>query len=189
MKLNTPNKLTILRICMIPLFIFFLLFEGIPFNYLIALAVFAIASLTDMLDGHLARKHNLITNFGKFLDPLADKMLVTSALICFIELDAVSSIVVVIIIAREFLVTSLRLIAAAEGKVIAAGLFGKIKTCAQIGAIIITMLLMQMVELNLLGTGAFTVTVNVIMWLTAAVTVASGIQYLWDNRSCINTEK
>ena len=106
--MNTPNKLTVLRMVLIPFFLFFLLFD-LPHHYLYALILFAAASFTDFLDGYLARRDGIVTDFGKFLDPVADKLLVTSALICFIELGFASSIVVVIIIAREFIVTSLRI--------------------------------------------------------------------------------
>ncbi|MEG1994555.1 MAG: CDP-diacylglycerol--glycerol-3-phosphate 3-phosphatidyltransferase, partial [Oscillospiraceae bacterium] len=129
--MNLPNKLTVLRICLIPLFLFFLYCNFIPHNFLIALVVFGAASFTDMLDGKIARKHNLVTDFGKFMDPLADKLLVISAMIAFVGLNLASSIVVIIILAREFLVTSLRLVAANSGVVIAADKWGKYKTVSQ----------------------------------------------------------
>ena len=132
--MNLPNKLTLFRIFLIPVFILVMLFN-IPSKYLIACVIFIVASITDAMDGHIARKHNLITDFGKFMDPLADKLLVISALICMIEVDLVSSWMVIIIVARELTVSILRAIAAADGKVIAASGGGKLKTISQMIAI------------------------------------------------------
>jgi len=134
--MNLPNKLTLLRVTMIPFFVFFLLTDYIAYSSYIALVIFVIASLTDLLDGKIARKHNLVTNFGKFMDPLADKLLVTSALICFIGMDRIPAVFVLIIIAREFIISGFRLIAAEAGVVIAAGYLGKIKTTVQMITII-----------------------------------------------------
>ena len=136
--MNLPNKLTILRVIMIPFFVVFMLFPitGEADKW-IALALFIIASLTDMLDGHIARKYNLVTNFGKFMDPLADKLLVCSALICFVELHVLPSWMVIIIISREFIISGFRLIAADNGIVIAAGYWGKLKTVFQMVMIIL----------------------------------------------------
>lgn len=188
--MNTPNKLTVLRVVMIPVFLIFLMNSSIPHNYLWALIIFSAASLTDMLDGHLARKHNLITDFGKFMDPLADKLLVTSALICFIQLGLVSSIVVVIIVAREFLVTSLRLVASSSGKVIAADIWGKVKTVAQLITIIAIQLMQELVYTGIMPDNGVSDTIgSVMMWIVAALTVISGANYLWKNRSFVNTAK
>lgn len=187
--MNTPNKLTILRIILVPFFIFFLLMTQIPHNNLWALIIFVIASLTDMFDGKIARKYNLITNFGKFLDPLADKLLVTSALICFIDLKFTSSIVVVIIVAREFLVTSLRLIAAGEGTVIAAGYLGKVKTVVQMVA---TIMIMFSAELDYIGLSlpiSPMLISNIVMWIAVALTIISGAQYILQNKSFISSNK
>ncbi len=159
--MNLPNKLTLLRVILVPFFVAFLLISQIPYHYPLALLVFAVAAITDALDGNIARKHGLVTTFGKFLDPLADKVLVLSALICFISLGVCSPVVVIIVVTREFLVTSLRLVAAADGTVIAA------------------MGLESAIEM----------TGNILMWITAVVTVISGIDYLVKNRSCINTTK
>ena len=123
--MNTPNKLTLIRVILIPFFVLFLMTDLLPASQLWALAVFAIASFTDFLDGYLARRDQLVTNFGKLMDPLADKLLVTAALICFVEIGLAPAWVVIIIISREFLVTSIRLVAAGEGKVIAADKSGK----------------------------------------------------------------
>lgn len=188
--MNTPNKLTLLRVAMIPVFLVFLLCSGIPHNYLWALLVFTAASLTDLLDGYLARKYELITDFGKFMDPLADKLLVTSALICFIQLGFADALVVVIIVAREFLVTSLRLVASTNGKVIAADIFGKLKTVSQIVAIVAILLLQELVSSGfLISAGLAAAVGNTLMWIVAVLTVCSGANYLWKNRSFINTAK
>ena len=188
--MNTPNKLTMVRIMLIPFFVLFLLMPQLPHNYLFALLIFVVASVTDALDGHIARKNGLITNFGKFLDPLADKLLVTSALICFVELGFASSVVVVLITAREFLVTSLRLVASDKGVVIAASPLGKMKTISQMIAII-TILLMQ--ELNFmgimaLGTTAFAVG-EALMWISCIFTIVSGAQYMYNGREFILSDK
>lgn len=130
--MNTPNKLTLARVILVPVFLFFFLMKNIPGHYTIAFAVFAIASATDFLDGHLARKHHLVTTFGKFLDPLADKMLVTCALLCLMDLRLCPMIAVAIIILRDTAVNALRLLAASEdGTVIAAAQSGRIKTALQ----------------------------------------------------------
>ncbi|MBR6407667.1 MAG: CDP-diacylglycerol--glycerol-3-phosphate 3-phosphatidyltransferase [Clostridia bacterium] len=134
--MTTPNKLTIARIALSPVFLFFLLFKTMPHHYLAALLVFIAASVTDLLDGKMARRDNTITTFGKFLDPLADKVLVSCALVGMVELSLFSSWFTVIILTREFLVTSVRLIASGKGKVIAANYWGKVKTVTQIVAII-----------------------------------------------------
>lgn len=129
--MNLPNRLTIARVIMIPFFLVFLMTDFFPRSRYAALAIFIIASLTDMLDGKIARKYNLVTNFGKFMDPLADKLLVCSAMIAFIELDLIPAWIVIIIIAREFIISGFRLIAAEKNVVIAAGMSGKIKTTVQ----------------------------------------------------------
>ncbi len=187
--MNLPNKLTVLRILMVPFFVLFLLVDSIPFHYLLALIFFAVASFTDCLDGYLARKHHLVTNFGKFLDPLADKVLVLSAMIAFIELGLSSSVVVIIVIAREFLVTSLRLVAAGEGTVIAASIYGKIKTISQMFSIVAILLLEAVNEIVPLSGVDIPLISNILMWITAVIAVISGIDYLWKNRHCINTTK
>lgn len=138
--MNLPNKLTMLRILLVPFFVFFMIANSSSAFRLTALIVFSIASLTDMLDGKIARKHNLITTFGKLMDPLADKVLVMSAMICFVSLNFAPAWVVIVILTREFLVTSLRLIAAGEGLVIAADKWGKMKTVTQMLWIILTLL-------------------------------------------------
>ena len=126
--MNLPNKITLFRVIMIPFFLLFLLVPGIPGGKYIALAIFIIASASDALDGYIARKHNLVTDFGKFMDPLADKLLVCSALICFVEFNYIPAWVVIIIIAREFTISGFRLVASDNGVVLAASYFNKIKT-------------------------------------------------------------
>lgn len=176
-----------LRICLIPLLVLLLVMKEIPHNAFFALLIFSIASVTDLLDGYLARKHEITTNFGKFLDPLADKMLVTSVLICFIELGLASSVAVVIIIAREFIVTSLRLVASDKGVVIAANIWGKLKTITQITAIIIILLLQETLFLGWIKDVQLINLINgLCIWTACAVTVASGIQYLWAGRKYIS---
>ena len=131
MQMNLPNKLTILRVIMIPVFVVFLLCNNIPYNNLIAVVIFALACITDALDGHIARKNNLVSNFGKFMDPLADKLLVCSALLCFVALKQIPVWIAIIIVSREFIISGFRLIASDNGVVIAASKWGKLKTIAQ----------------------------------------------------------
>ena len=176
--MNLPNKLTIFRVILIPFFVFFLLapyFEGYG-NY-IAVAIFIIASFTDFLDGYLARKHNLVTNFGKFMDPLADKLLVSSALICLVETGQLASWIVVIIIAREFIISGFRLIAADKGVVIAAGYWGKLKTVVQMVMIIVLLLNIPL--------DAFRIVEQVLIWASLALTVISLIDYLIKNKDVL----
>ena len=163
--MNLPNKLTVLRIILVPVFMVLYL---LGFGWLSA-AVFALASATDWADGYLARKNNLVTNFGKFMDPLADKLLVTAALLCLLESGVVSSWVVMVILAREFIVTGVRLVAMSEGKVIAAGQLGKIKTVMQIIAVIYALVL---------GGGIIT---DILIYLSVAMTVISGADYIIHN--------
>lgn len=149
--MNLPNKLTVLRIIMVPFFVAFLLSPGFAHHYLWAAILFSTAALTDHFDGALARKNNQITNFGKFLDPLADKILVVSALVCFVDLRLASTWCVLLIIAREFMVTSIRLVAVDNGVVIAANNWGKTKTISQIVAIIAILIFQYIQELVTLG--------------------------------------
>ena len=170
--MNLPNKLTILRVLLIPVFVFFLLadFWGKYFDY-IALAVFIIASLTDMLDGMIARKYNLITNFGKFMDPLADKLLVCSAMICLLDLGRIPAWVVIVIIAREFIISGFRLVASDKGVVIAAGYIGKAKTVFQI--IMIMLMILDIEQIQLLT--------DIVMYIAVALTIISLVDYIGRN--------
>lgn len=178
--MNLPNKLTMLRIFLVPIFVFLLLnpLFGAA-NKWIVLGIFCVACFTDFLDGKIARKYNLITDFGKFMDPLADKLLVCSALICLIDLKLLPSWFVVIVIARELVVSGLRLVAVDNGIVIAASWWGKFKTAFQMTLIIL--LLINLEELAVITA--------VIFWITLALTLVSMIDYLWKNRSVINQTK
>ena len=168
--MNLPNKLTVLRVIMVPFFVFFMLTDvGGAANKWIALVIFAVASLTDMLDGKIARARGLVTNFGKFMDPLADKLLVSSALICMIELGMLPAWIVIIIISREFIITGFRLIAVENGVVIAASWWGKIKTVMQMAMIIVVMLGSN----DLIG--------MVLIALATIFTVISGVDYIVKN--------
>lgn len=187
--LNTPNKLTIFRILLVPLMVFFLLVEAIPSRFLLALCVFIVASITDHLDGKLARKNNQVTDFGKFLDPLADKMLVMSTLICFVELRLLSAVPVIIILMREFIVTSIRLVAMSAGKVIAANMWGKIKTATQIISIIVILLSQCVTQSNLLNprvVHTIYLLNEVFIWLAVAASVYSGYVYVKENMKFIS---
>ncbi|WP_101697182.1 CDP-diacylglycerol--glycerol-3-phosphate 3-phosphatidyltransferase [Clostridium minihomine] len=150
--MNLPNKLTVFRILLVPVFVAVLLAAGLPHHYLWAAILFGVASYTDHLDGMLARKYNQITDFGKFMDPLADKILVISALVCFVQLHLADVWLVLLIIAREFMVTSIRLVAADKGQVIAANNWGKAKTVSQIIAVLAVLMLQYWQELAAMGT-------------------------------------
>ena len=186
--MNLPNKLTVLRMALVPVFVVLMLWDTLPMHLLWALVVFAAASLTDMLDGKIARARGLITTFGKLMDPLADKILVMSAMLCFVELSWAPAWAVIIILGREFLVTSLRLVAAGEGKVIAADWWGKVKTVTQMIWVIYSLLWMfisnegfsttmppQMVAA---GNGVMAV----LLVASVVFTVLSGFNYCYKNR-------
>lgn len=178
MRMNLPNKLTILRVCMIPFFVFFLLFQDIQNNNIIALVIFCVACITDALDGYLARKNNLISNFGKFMDPLADKLLVCSALICFVELKLLSAWIVIIIISREFIISGFRLIASDNGVVIAASIWGKFKTIAQ--------MIMAILLIANFNNQIFDIAEQVFIYLSLVLTIISLIDYLVKNRKVLH---
>lgn len=175
--MNLPNKLTLARICMIPVFVFFLLTDLVPYSNYIAVAIFIIACLTDALDGHIARKYHLITNFGKFMDPLADKLLVCSALICFVQLQLIPAWIIIVIISREFIISGFRLIASDNGIVIAASWWGKFKTTAQ-------MILSILLIVNFDGT-FFNTLEQVFIYIALALTVISLIDYLIKNKNVL----
>ncbi len=192
--MNLPNCLTVLRLIMTPFFLASLIYE-FPQHYLIALIIFAAASITDMFDGQIARKRNLITDFGKFLDPLADKMLTTSAFLGFVFLKIGLGTVWIafIVLIREFLITSLRLVSAGKGTVIAANVWGKAKTVSQMFAIIVTILGRYILSFSSANVLAVQVTVSVVtnstLWISAALTVISGVIYVAENKKYINPEK
>jgi CDP-diacylglycerol--glycerol-3-phosphate 3-phosphatidyltransferase len=178
--MNLPNKLTLFRVILIVPFVILLLGgHAIPaisgYADYISLVIFIVASLTDLLDGKIARKYNLVTNFGKFMDPLADKLLVCSALICLIELDRIPAWIVIIIISREFIISGFRLIAADNRVVIAASYWGKFKTTFQ----------MIMVCLMIANISALSVLTQIIMWIALALTVISLVDYLIKNKGVI----
>ena len=175
--MNLPNKLTILRVILIPFFVVFMLFDitGAADKW-IALVIFCVASLTDMLDGKIARKYNLVTNFGKFMDPLADKLLVCTALICLTSMNRLNVIVVLVIIAREFIISGFRLVASDNGIVTAASYWGKFKTVSQMALIIV--LIMD------LG-GVWNVVGTVLTWVALLLTVVSLIDYIAKNKQVL----
>jgi len=179
--MNLPNKLTVLRVILIPFFLVALMVDAIPYGKWIAVGIFIIASLTDMLDGKIARKYNLITNFGKFMDPLADKLLVCSAMIALIELDRIPAWVVIIIIAREFIISGFRLVASDNGIVIAAGWWGKVKTVVQMVMIIVLMCDF--------GGNVVTIIENILIYAALALTVISLIDYLVKNKGVLAEQK
>lgn len=180
--MNLPNKLTMFRVILIPFFVFFVLTDhaGAASKW-IALGIFVAASLTDLLDGHIARKRNLITNFGKFMDPIADKLLVCSALICLVDIGRIYSWVVIIIIAREFVISGFRLIASDNGVVLAASYWGKFKTTFQM-----VMICLMIADIP---NRAVAVLTDIIMWAALALTVISLVDYLWKNRSILAEQK
>ncbi|MGG7175972.1 CDP-diacylglycerol--glycerol-3-phosphate 3-phosphatidyltransferase [Clostridium paraputrificum] len=196
--MNLANKLTLVRILLVPVFLVFLAVKDIPYGTYIATVIFILASLTDKLDGYIARSRNQITNFGKFMDPLADKLLVTAALISLVELQVVPSWAAIIIIAREFAVSGLRTIAAAEGKVIAASWWGKIKTVIQIIAIVLLLL-----QVNIYNSAYLTGLVessDIVYWIfcnipgwslniAVIITLISGYDYFIKNKHTISTDR
>ena len=180
--MNLPNKLTIMRVILIPFFVFFLLSPYFPaYGNYIAVAIFIVASLTDMLDGKIARKYNLVTNFGKFMDPLADKLLVCSAMICLIELDRLAAWIVIVIIAREFIISGFRLVASDNGVVFAASYWGKFKTTFQMLMVIVLILDIQMPFFQILGT--------VLTYVALILTVVSLIDYIVKNKDVLKDQK
>lgn len=189
MKLNLPNRLTLLRVLLVPVFMIFAALShfGRPdFNSLLSLlagVVFAAASFTDFLDGFLARRQNLVTNFGKFMDPLADKMLTTAALIYMVSDGVCSPVVLAVVLFREFAVAGVRMLAASSKKVIAANLWGKVKTVLQM----VTVLFYYFACAFASGSDAMAISLitQILCWAVAVVTVISGFKYLWESRDCL----
>lgn len=177
--MNLPNKLTMFRVVLIPFFVVFMLVNITTVDKWIALAIFIIASLTDLLDGKIARKYNLVTNFGKFMDPLADKLLVCSALICLVALNKIPAWIVIIIIAREFIISGFRLIASDNGVVIAASYWGKFKTTFQM--VMICLMIADISAINLLT--------QIVMWVALILTVVSLVDYLVKNKDVMKETK
>ncbi len=191
--MNLPNKLTLIRMIMTPFFLVALLLD-FPFHYLIALAIFSVASYTDYLDGSIARKQGIVTSFGKFLDPIADKMLTTSAFLGFMVLDIGWGTVWItfIVLLREFVVASVRMVAVSSGgKVIAANIWGKLKTVVQMVAIIFAMTVEQFKALFTFPVlnGILDILTSVFLWASAVLCVISGVIYLIDNKEFIDTTK
>ena len=194
-KMNVPNKLTLLRIALVPLVIAAILIQ-FPLHFFVAGLLFGAAAITDAFDGKIARRDNLITDFGKFADPLADKILVISVLVCFTKLGLCGAVPLIIIIFREFTVTSIRLVAAAKGNVIAANMWGKVKTVTQIVAIVSVFLMQFIYEIlertmtdpvALVGIyDIFNIIGQVMFWIVAVITVISGVIYLKDNKDVIS---
>ncbi|MBO5999877.1 MAG: CDP-diacylglycerol--glycerol-3-phosphate 3-phosphatidyltransferase [Lachnospiraceae bacterium] len=178
--MNLPNKLTMLRVLMIPVFVLFMLVDITgPYDKYIALVIFILASLTDLLDGKIARKYNLVTNFGKFMDPLADKLLVCAALICLLSVGKIPAVAVLIIISREFIISGFRLIAADRGIVIAASYIGKFKTVMQ----------MAMIILMIADIEALHVLTQIVMVAAVVLTVVSLVDYIYKNRAVLTDQK
>ncbi len=194
--MNLPNKLTLLRVFLIPFFLLFIYLK-MPFHYLIALVIFAGASITDALDGNIARKNNLVTNFGKFLDPLADKVLVIAALTVFVELDDVKmgAIPLIIISAREFMVSGLRLLAADSGIVVAAGIWGKLKTAFTMVTIVGVLFWLSLCHDFDIGiacgvkSAVDNVVIPILIWISTALTILSGAVYLKGYWNLIDSDK
>ena len=175
--MNLPNKLTVLRVLMIPFFVLLALDDLVPgYSHYIAVAIFIIASLTDLLDGKIARKYNLVTDFGKFMDPLADKLLVCSALICLVSMEKLPAWMVIVIISREFIISGFRLVASDNGVVIAASYWGKFKTTFQMLMIIVLFL-----DLG----GVFDLIGQILTWAALVLTVVSLVDYLVKNKNVI----
>ncbi len=213
--MNLANKLTISRVVMVPFFVLFMSVRDIPLNYLWALLLFAAASVTDLLDGKIARKYNMVTNFGKFLDPLADKILVAAALVCFTELHWTAGWVTVVILMREFAVSGVRLAAASSDKkaVIPANIWGKLKTVVTMVSVCVILFMHILEQLEVIQDTAFpqkininsqsifssvfipvpefpiTIVSDILMYITAALTVISGVKYIYDYREFLNFNK
>ena len=190
--MNLPNKLTVLRMILAPIYLLLMLID-FPYHYLVALVVFAIAAITDSLDGKIARKHNLVTTFGKLVDPIADKMLTTAALLAFMQEGWCSIWIVMVVLTREYAVTSFRLLASIQGVAVPANYWGKAKTVSQMVFTLLIMVMAQIEEsFSVFATeGWFTLAnvSNVLLWITAILTVVSGITYLVEGKKFIDISK
>ncbi|MFR5263848.1 CDP-diacylglycerol--glycerol-3-phosphate 3-phosphatidyltransferase [Clostridium sp.] len=196
--MNLANKLTLLRIFLVPLFVIFMILDSNYYGVIIATIIFIIASITDKIDGYIARSRNQITTFGKFMDPLADKLLVTAALVSLVQLNVIPAWAVIIILSREFAVTGLRTIAAAEGKVIAASNWGKLKTVFQMLSIILLLIVESIKIIPSITTTIMTTNLSValieyiplaIFYIAVIITIISGWDYFAKNKGIINTDK
>lgn len=188
--MNLPNKLTVVRMVLTPVFLIVFMAPFIPYHYFLGLAVYVAGCITDFLDGKIARKYNLITTFGKLADPVADKMLTTAALLALMDAGYCSLYIVFIVLTREFAVTSVRLAASAQGVVIPANIWGKLKTVSQMVSTILIMLLMALLQAGILPE-AFPLTIvsSVLLWITAVLAVVSGIIYIKDGVKQIDFSK
>ena len=185
--MNLPNKLTVARVILTPVYLAVMVMQ-FNMHYLAALIIFSVASFTDFLDGKIARKHNLVTTFGKLVDPVADKMLTTAAMLAFMQLGLCNIWIVMIVITREFLVTSFRLVASAQGVVIAAGIWGKLKTVSQMAFSIVIMILAQFYT-YFMEWSTLCRLANGLMWITAVLTVISGVKYIVDGVKVVDFSK
>lgn len=186
--MNLPNKLTVGRIVLVPFFVTALLID-FPFSNIVALIIFIAASLTDLFDGKIARKRNLVTDFGKFADPLADKILVLAALLCFVQNGLCDCVAVIIVLFREFAVTSIRLIAASKGEVVAANIWGKVKTVTQMIAIIAILVFQSALDIipqMQVTETAFQIIGMVLIWISTIFAIISGVIYIAQNRHFIS---
>ncbi len=179
--MNLPNKLTVFRVVLIPFFVFFLLYPEVQYGNYIATALFALASLTDFADGKIARKYNLVTNFGKFMDPLADKLLVCAAMICLVETGRLAAWIVIVIMSREFIISGFRLIASDNGIVIAASYWGKFKTVFQMLMIIVLTLDLDYEFFDMLGMA--------LTYTALVLTVVSLFDYIAKNKAVLKEQK
>lgn len=196
MKLNTPNKLTIARMLITPVYLALILWESLPHRFLIATLVYSAAAITDAIDGKMARKNNQITNFGKLLDPIADKVLTTSALLAFMQMGLCNIWIVMIVLVREFTIASIRMISAADGVVIPANFWGKLKTVSQMTFTIVIMLLGEVYDILAVHNAAWyakmpslSLISNTLLWITAILTVISGVIYIIDSKKVIDYTK
>ena len=188
--MNLPNKLTIIRMVLTPVFLVVFLAPFIPYHYFFGLLVYSAGCITDFLDGKIARKYNLITTFGKLADPVADKMLTTAALLALMDAGLCSLYIVFIVLTREFAVTSVRLAASAQGVVIPANIWGKLKTVSQMVSTILIMLLMALADAGILAEGfPLGIISSVLLWITAVLAIISGIIYIKDGVKVIDFSK
>lgn len=187
--MNLPNKLTIVRIVLTPVFLLLFTTDFIPHHYVFALIVFVAASLTDFADGRIARKHNLVTNFGKIADPIADKILTTAILLCFMMNGLCDVWVIMIILTREFTVSAVRITAASQGAVIPANIFGKIKTASQMIFSIFILAVIMFQDEGVFDFPHFAVVSEVLLWITAIFALISGIIYVKDSTKFIDFSK
>ena len=188
--MNVPNKLTVIRICLTPIYLLLLLAD-FSHHFLWAAAVFGVAAFTDFLDGQIARRQNLVTNLGKFLDPLADKTLTTAALIGILAIGQIDPWAITLILTREFMVTSIRLLAAKNGVVVAADIFGKAKTVAQFVSLRYMMAALEFTTWNVAPAAHETLLLigRILIWISVALTILSGVRYVWLNRAYLKDDK